>query len=126
MINLNNIDEKTLSKLVDGHTFSNLLDISIRKCNMKRLNKEFINHFPMLRRLCIMECNIKIIEQDSFSNLKQLNELFLMANPLEFIEKNTFSSLKNLQTIDLSFNKLTNLDPEFIGLGKFVEITNYN
>lgn len=122
MISLKNIDYTTLDKLFDGYGFPYLLYFSIRKCNMKRLKKEFTNHFPILRRLCIMNCNIEMIENDSVSNLKQLDSFVLTRNPLDFIEKNTFSNLKNLREVNLSFNKLKNFDPEFIGLGNSVNI----
>lgn len=123
---LSNIDDKTLFELFDGHIFPNLKDFSIRKCNMKKLQKEFFSHFPILKQLFIMDCNIKMIEQDSFTNLKHLNYLILKDNPLEFIEKNTFSNLKNLQTVYLSYTKLTKLDPEFLGLGNSVKLTYYS
>ena len=123
MISLTNIDEKTFSKLFDGFNFPYLIDFELGKFNMKRLNKEFLKHFPMLIRLCITDCNIEIIEQDSFSNLKNLNDLALINNALEFIEKNSFSNLKNLQTVKFSNNKIKNLEPEFIGLGNSVKIT---
>jgi hypothetical protein len=122
MIFLNNIDKKTLVKLLHGHNFSNLLSFSLRKCNIRKLKKKFIDKFPMVTRLCIMDCNVEIIENDTFSNLKQLNELILMDNRIEFIEKNTFSSLKNLERLDLSYNGLKNVDREFIGISNSVKL----
>ena len=83
MISFSNIDEKTFAKLFDGLNFPYLIDFHIWECNMKRLNKEFLNHFPMLIQLCLTDCNIEIIEQDSFSNLKQLNYLDLIKNSIE-------------------------------------------
>ena len=118
-----NTDKKIdAKKLFEGHNFSNLQYLILRKHNMKILKKEFLNRFPMLRKLFILNCNIEKIEQDAFSNLKQLECLDLSQNRLKFIEKDTFSNLKNLQTLDLSKNELTNLDAKFIGVKNSVDV----
>ena len=121
-IDLTNIEEKTLFKLLDGYNFSNLSTLSIKKCNLKGLKKEFFNRFPILMFLYIIDCNLEVIEPDLFFNLKCLNRLFLCKNRLKSIEKNTFSNLENLKTLDLSGNELTDLDAEFIGVRNSVSI----
>ena len=113
---LNNIDDKTLFKLFDGHNFSNLHYFAIRKYNIKRLKKEFTSKFPMVQQLVISHCNIEEIEPDAFSNLKQLYCVDLSGNKLKFIEKDTFLNLKYLHILDLSRNELTNIDTTFIGV----------
>lgn len=120
-----NIDENTLFKLFD-HTFSSLKSCCMCKLNIKRLKKEFISRFPMLRRLFIINSGIEEIENDAFSKSNRLSILDLSRNRLKFIEKNTFSNLTNLQVLDLSTNKLTNIDPEFIGVKNTVNIFQNN
>lgn len=96
MFSINNIDEKTLVKLLDGHNFSNLQKLSFINCNLNILKKEFINRFPMLRQLFIIGCNLEVIEHDAFSNLKQLNCLDLSQNRLKFFEKDLFNKTRRL------------------------------
>ena len=120
-IELTNIEEKTLLKLLDGYNFPYLSSFSVIKCNLKDLKKEFFNRFPILNRLYLVDCNIEVIQQDLFSNLKHLNWLFLCKNRLKSIEENTFLDLKNLETLDLSGNELaSDLDTKFIGVGDSV------
>ena len=119
-INLTNIDDKTFFKLFNCHNFSNLQKLSIVKCNLSILKKEFISRFPMLSELFIIGCNLEVIEHDVFSNLKQLFCLDLSQNKLKFIEKDTFSNLEKLQTLDLSKNQSSNF--EFINVSNSVEI----
>jgi hypothetical protein len=119
---LTNIEEKTFFKLFDDCTFPNLTSIYILKCNLKRLNKEFINRFPILINLFTICCSIEVIENEAFSNAKHLKFVDLSQNRLKFIEENTFSNLKNLETLDLSSNEIEkNLDARFIGVGNSVE-----
>ena len=113
---LNNIDDKILSKLFNGHNFSKLHYFAIQKYNIKRLKKEFTSKFPMVQQLVISDCNIEEIEPDAFSNLKQLYCVDLSGNKLKFIEKDTFLNLKYLHILDLSRNELTNIDTKFIGV----------
>ena len=119
---LTNIEEKKLYKLFDGHTFPNLEKIAIRKCNLKRLKKEFLDRFPILRKLFIIKCNLKVIERKAFSNLSRLYCLDLSENMLQGIKKDTFSYLKNLEVLDLSNNQLKNLNAEFVGVRNTVKI----
>ena len=119
---LTNIDEKKLYKLFDGHTFPNLEKIAIRKCNLKKLNKEFLDRFPILRKLFIIKCNLKVIERNAFSNLSRLYCLDLSENMLQGIKKDAFSHLENLEVLDLSNNQLNKLDAEYIGVGNSVKI----
>ena len=121
-IELTNIEDKKLFKLFDDRNFPYLIAFSVLKCNIKRLNKEFINRFPILKKLFIIDCNLEVIEHDAFSNLEHLCCLDLSQNQLKFIEKNTFSNLKNLEILDLSSNELINLDAESIGVGNSTKI----
>ena len=116
------IDEKIFCKLLDGHTFPNLVSFTLSNCNLKIFKKEFIHRFSNLIKLYIVECNIEAIEQDAFSNLKHLYLLDLSSNRLKFIEKDTFSNLMNLEILDLSLNELINLDSEFIGVRNSAKI----
>ena len=118
---LPNIDNKTFFKLLD-HRFSYLLRLKFRQ-QIKTIDKNFIDRFPMLKELKMSECDIEKIENDALSNLKQLEYIDLSRNSLESFEKNFFLSLKNLDTVDLQFNKLKNFDPEFAGLRNWL---NYN
>ena len=69
---LANLDEKSFFKLFDGSNFPYLVYFVLRFFNVKRLKKEYINRFPMLKQLYIVDCSIEVIENDSFSNLEQL------------------------------------------------------
>ena len=121
-VSLINIEEKTFFKLFDGHHFPNLLVLRIKGCNFKRLKKEFINRFPIIKQLFINDCNLESIQHNAFSNSNQLYCLDFTQNRLKFIEKKTFSKLKNLEILDLSRNELTNLDFKFIGVKNSAEI----
>ena len=113
---LTNIDQKSYIKLFVGYTFPYLEDFTLCFLKLKRLKKEFINGFRMLKYLNIFDCNIKEIAHDSFSNLEQLCSLNLSNNRIEFIDDNAFSNLKNLQQVDLSYNNLLYFDTKIVGL----------
>ena len=107
-IELTNIEEKTLSKLLNDYNFPNLSTFPIMKCNLKGLKNVFFNRFGILNRLYLIDCNLEAIERDLFSNLKLLGLLFFCKNRLKSIEENTFSDLKNLETLELSGNAVIN------------------
>ena len=60
--------------------------LSLFKCNIKTLKKEFINKFPSLLNLSIHGFNLEMIEDDAFSNIKQLIRLNLSGNPFKTLE----------------------------------------
>lgn len=144
-INITNIDYESLLKLFAGDKFSNLEDLYLTGCNIKRIEKKLIDKFPMLKLLSITECNLETIESDAFSNSKQLIDLDMSKNNFEklennffselinleyfsmyenrlhFIEENVFSKLKNLNEIDLRYNNLSTFE-SFTGLGYSVNI----
>jgi hypothetical protein len=119
---LRDLDEKSLFKLFDGCNFPYVVYFSLRFLKEKRLKKEYINRFPILKELFVLNCAIETIESDSFSNLEQLCSLNLYRNQIEFIEENAFKPLKNLKKLNLRNNELTNFDPKFVGLEKSVEV----
>ena len=118
----NSVNKETFIKLFEGHHFSKLQYFNLKSCCMKRVKKNFIDRFPMVKDFRMKRCEIEMIEQDAFLNLKHANYIDLSYNRLNFIGKNAFSNLKNLDLI-LSFNQLTNFDPEFIGLGNSVKFS---
>ena len=120
-----NIDEKSYIKLFVGYTFPYLVGFAISFLKTKRLKKEFLNGFRMLKHLNIFDCNIKEIAHDSFSNLEQLCSLYLSYNRIEFIGFNVFSKLKNLQEVDLTHNEFIDFDiAKRIGLKEIEKFEN--
>ena len=133
---INNIDYEGLLKLLNEHTFHNLEILVISQCNIKRLEKKFIEQFPSLGIFRMSNCNLEIIENDAFSISKKLKYLdlsenifkniskldfsklsnleyfYMRKNCLESIENGSFSHMKNLKLIELSDNQLVirNLD----------------
>ena len=123
VIKITDIHSKTsLFKLFDGYHFPYLKYLTFSRGFIQRLDKNFINRFPMLICLYIYSCNLETIEDEAFSNLKELFYLGLSGNRVSFIGKNAFLNLKNLKVIDLCNNGLKHIDREFVGLENSVEI----
>ena len=104
-INLSN-DYDVAEKLLEGHQFSNLIELALYKTNFRILRKKFIDQFPALLRLEIYNCNLEMIEDGAFSNIKQLTHLDFGNNFLKTLEKQTFSQLINIEKINLCNNRL--------------------
>ena len=119
-IKFTDIDFKTLFKLFDDYHFPHLTFLCLSQCFIERVDKNFINRFPMLKRLNINLCRLETIDDEAFSNLKQLTYLGLITNQVTYIGKNAFS--KNLKVLDLTNNGLTHIDREFIGLENSAKI----
>ena len=120
-----NVDYRFIRNMLSGKDFSNLLALKIMRCNMKMLEKEFIEQFKSLQKIRINKCNLEFIESGAFSNLKNLVFLDLRENlftelllrdfshldnleyffiyntSLKYIEKDFFSNMKNLREIDV-------------------------
>ena len=79
-------------------------------CNVKRLNKKFIEKFPTIRHLFMCGCKIELIEDGVFSNIKQLTYLDLCNNFLKTLEKTGFSQLSSLE--GLGGNPLENIEKD--------------
>ena len=99
-------DYEIIEKLLAGHRFPNLELFSIRECEIRRVKKNFIDHFPALIYLTLSECNLETIESGAFSNIKQIVHLDLSCNLLKTLEKQTFSDLTNLELLYLRSNPL--------------------
>lgn len=124
-IDIDCIDYQTIQKFFKGYNFSNLIVLEIKRSDIKRIEKKFLEQFPILKHIHMSECNIETIEDDAFSNSKELiildlrhnllkslykryfsnliNLEYFVAykNPIEFIEDATFSDFKNLKGIEL-------------------------
>lgn len=122
IISLANFDDRTFLQLFNGHQFSNLKNLIFRESYIKRVDKKFIDGFPMIERLWIVLCDLQMIDENAFSNVKHLYYIDLSNNRISFIAKNAFSNLKNLKTLNLMSNGLKNLDREYIGVGNSVEV----
>ena len=88
-------------KLLDGHDFSNITSLDIRYCDIKRLEKKFIERFTNLEFIRMSACNLEIIEDDVFSNSQKL--VFLNLTDKFFnrlLCKRDFSHLINLRYLD--------------------------
>ena len=110
-IGFDNINNKSIYKLLYGHHFSNLLGLVIRSSKITRLGNIF-DGFPMLQSLIVYQSTqLKMIDKYAFSNLKNLKKLELSFNrELSEINPNLFSSLENLEELNLGNNKLRNFD----------------
>lgn len=118
IISYTNIDAYKLYKLFDGHHFSNLKTLALIVCDT-RVDKNFIDRFPILRSLYFHRCKLELSELDVFSNLKQLHYLDLSGNRINL---SASSNMKNFQTLDLNSNEFSIKYPELIGLEKSVKI----
>lgn len=105
---VNKNDDEIFFKLFDGYHFPNIVKLRFLKmgCNMRRVNKKFLNKFPMLRELIIEGCKLEKIEDDTFSNLKHLARLDLSDNLLETLPVAIFSQLVNLEDLILRKNRI--------------------
>ena len=74
---------------------------------MRKVEKKFVDKFPMLRELCIINCNVEMIEENGFSNIKhQLVRLDLERNLIVTLKSFYFSELVNLEYLILSDNRI--------------------
>ena len=105
-----NIDYQIITKLLNGHNFSNLISLMIDRCNIKRIEKKFIDQFSSLQILHMTKCNIETIEDNAFSNLKGLISLNLSDNLLTKLYKRDFSQLVDLKLILLVRNRIEFLE----------------
>ena len=121
-LSFKNFDDRTFLQLFKGYHFSNLKKLIFRESYVKRVDKNFIDRFPIIERLWIVLCDLEIIDDNAFSNVKHLYYIDFSNNRISFIPKNAFSNLKNLKTLYLISNGLNNLDREYIGVGNSVEI----
>ena len=109
-IQLHNIDDESMSKLLFRHFFPNLSNLNILNSNITRLEKKLFEGFPMLQSLKLFNNRIKTIEKEAFSNLKNLTYLDLSINRLSELDPDLFSCLVNLECLKLEFNKLRHFD----------------
>lgn len=79
-------------KLLDGHDFSNITSLNIMNCDIKRLEKKFIERFQNLEFIRMSACNLEIIEDDVFSNSQKLVFLNLTENFLIDYENEIFQN----------------------------------
>ena len=122
------IDYETVLKILNGSNFSNLQSLIIYDCNIRRIEKKFMEQFPNLKKLRMINCNIETIEDDAFSHLKDLNLLDLSENLLKFLYNRQFSGLVNLEKIILLKNRIEDIEYglfSHIKNIKKVYITNY-
>ena len=120
-IYLKNIDYEILFKLLNGHTFPSLHLLVISGCNMKRIEKKFIDQFPSLVTCRITNSSIETIEDNAFSDSKKLTILDLKGNLLKKIYRPYFSGLDNLNSIDLSKNPLEFIESDIFLHMKYLE-----
>lgn len=109
-IYIHNIDYKTIFKLLNGHTFSNLKCVCLKSSNIKRLEKRFFEHFPNLQIFYMTKCKLEIIDDDEFSNSQGLIILDLEDNLLKSLNKQIFSKLINLERFIMNKNRLESID----------------
>ena len=92
----------------------------MRGCNIKRIEKKFIDKFPRLVKCRITNCCIEIVEDYAFSDLKELYILDLSDNLLERIYKSYFSGQADRLKIILHNNPIKFIEKGFTD--EFIEI----
>ena len=121
-------DYETIFKILNGHNFSNLQNLVIAYCNIRRVEKKFIEQFPSLKILRLIKCNIETIEDDAFSHLKELTILDLTDNLLKCLYNRQYSGLVALEKIILSKNRIEDIEDGIFSHMKNlkdIHITNY-
>ena len=110
-IELFNMNDEIISKLLYGHNFPNLSKLNISCSKITRLEKRLFDGFPILQSFKLSDNReLKTIDKDTFSNLKNLTHLDFFHSNLSEFDPELFSCLKNLEKLDLSYNKLTHFD----------------
>ena len=113
-IGFNNMNDESISKLLCGHNFPNVSNLSISFSQITRLEKKLFDGFPMLQSLAVIHSRIVTIERDAFSNLKNLKSLSLSYNPLSYLDPELFSCLRNLEELDLRYNEFMHFDSRIL------------
>lgn len=138
------IDYDFIIKLFSGYNFSTLGCLDLRNCNMRRLEKKFMDQFPNLKLTRVSNCNLEMIEDDAlsqkivyldlrqnlfktlckrdFSKLINLKYFNMSKNNLESFENGIFSNMKNLESIDLSDNHLVIENLKAFGCADTIDI----
>ena len=98
-IEIDNLNDESMSKLICNHDFPNLLSFIIRSSEMTRLEKKLFDRFRMLQSLEISNNDeLKTIDKDAFSNLNELEELDILDNfQLSKLDPELYSCLEKLQ-----------------------------
>ena len=91
------VEYEVIFKLLNGRDFSNIRGLKIKGCNMRRVEKKFIDQFPTLIRCRLVNCSIEIIEYNAFSSLKKLILLDLSENLLKGLFNRYFLGLNKLK-----------------------------
>lgn len=120
-IELDNIGDEEISKMLNGNIFPNVLALKISIRRIARLEKKLLNGFPMLKSLEMTE--IGAIDKDAFSNLKNLECLSLKNGDLSELDPQLFSCLSKLEYLFLQDNNLNRFDLKIMNyLTKIKEI----
>lgn len=120
-IELDNIGDEEISKILNENTFPNVLTLKIYISRIVRLEKKLLNGFPMLELLDMK--GIGEIDKDAFSNLKNLKCLSLKNGDLSELDPQLFSCLSNLECLELQDNNLNLFDLKIMNyLAKIKEI----
>ena len=125
-----------MGRMLNCHNVSYLSVLNIMDCNIKIIEKKFIDKFPNLHTFRMINCSIETIEDKAFSNLKglvildlsknllkrlykryfselvNLEYVLMFKNCIEFIENGTFSNMKKVNLLELSHNKININDIE--------------
>ena len=105
-------NEMISANFFDGHRFPYLEVFEMYNCNVRQVNKNFIEKFPTIRHLVMCGCKLELIEDNVFSNIKQLTYLDLSDNFLKTLRKTGFSQLTNLEGLYLGRNPLENIEKD--------------
>ena len=113
VMHCNDIDDESLAKLFDGHTFPYLHKLTLSETKITKLEKKLFapHRFPMLQNLIVYENKeLRKIDPDAFSNLNNLICLVLQENCIESIDKSNFSNLTNIEFLVLDGNPIKHVE----------------
>lgn len=111
-IELDNMKDKDISLLLNGHYFPNVKTLGIYSSKITRLEEKLFVGFPNLQSLFInMNHALKTIDNDAFSNLKKLKLLGISFNSkLTKLDPELFRKLVNLKNLYVGYNNLDGFD----------------
>lgn len=136
-IECENINDEYLTKLFYGYNFPYLHKLFLKRTKITKLEKRFLDRFPMLQTLimienrelrnidhyafsnlkhlidlCFAKNSVESIDKFHFYNLPKIENLILDGNPLKHIKEYAFSHLTSLQGLNLNDTQLTSLSPK--------------
>ena len=110
-INFSEIDRFAKFLLKD---FKNIVRLDLSNCNIRNIDNNVFYDLIYLNVLNLSSNFIESIDLISFRQNVNLKTIILHNNLLKSVEKNAFIHAQNLVILDLDFNRITELNGEFL------------